>query len=112
MFDSLAHETGVTTDTHLEAIWFRIDRYLYPGDPFSDQKHEMCCKMQKLWKIKTCQQMVCILERNKYLVDFPGSDDGKKLPHEETNEILFNSTPYGWCKQTLLLRFDFESNST
>ena len=37
-----------------------------------------------------------------------GSDESKNIPQEDLNKILLKSVPYGWSKQAIMIRFDFE----
>ena len=67
--------------------------------------------MQKSRNLKLQQFYARLQEMEKYTPQFPGSDESKNIPQEELNDILLYNVTHGRAKESMVLRFDFESES-
>ena len=112
-FDKMVIHNNDSTNTHLKEIQEGLLEYFFPTNALSKQKRSICITMNKnrMIPMSTRRLSACLMDLEKYLLSFPGSNDSNKTDEGDINEILLNAVHNGWAKQAYLQGWDFEERS-
>ena len=98
-------------NSHLKHITEGLLGYSPPINALSSQKRVMSRAMHKPQSLSFKRFTARLAELNDYLPLLPGSIKSNKVVPEELNEILLQSIPNGWAKQSYLQGWNFEGRT-
>ena len=90
----------------MEAIILGLGEYFFPFNLLSKQNRAERRRIRKPRVLKVRFYAACLIDFNKYLTLFPGEKLTDNIGVAELNEILLNSMPNSWIKQSYMQGFD------